>query len=249
MKKELFEKLGFSEGEITLYKAVLKNGEASPAELAKWTGIKRTTCYSMARGLCEKGFLYEDTTKRPKKFTVVVAGEIRSIGEHERKLAKERESLLSQFAEDLSQHVAKNTYPVPAIRFIEEAKIQETLYKRTPVWVESLMKGDQHWWGFQDHAFVDQELEWIRWFWKQVPKEMTLKLLSNESDTDKKLASRYKQRFIKVVPGATDFLSTIWVMGDYVFFLYSRETPMHAVEIKSALMAHDLRTIFKKMWD
>jgi predicted DNA-binding transcriptional regulator len=249
MNKDLFEKLGFSPNEIAIYKALLKTREAAPVELTRLTGIKRTTCYSLARGLAEKGFLYEDATKRPKKFILVPPSELKSIVEHERKQAEEREAALSQFSEQLLQHEAKTSYPVPEIRFIEESKLEAFLYKRSPVWFQSIADCDQTHWGFQDHMFVEQYLDWIKWFWKTAPENMELKLLSNESAIDQKLAGRYKRRLIKVLPGATDFLSTIWVMGDYIFFLYSRETPMHAVEIHSTLLARDLRTIFKKMWE
>lgn len=248
MNKDLFEKLGFSPNEILIYKALLKTREAAPVELAKVTGIKRTTCYSLARGLAEKGFLYEDATKRPKKFVLVPPSELKSVVEHERKQVEDREVALCQFSEKLLQHDAKTSYPVPEIRFIEEAKLERFLYKRSDVWVESIEEYDNIWWGYQDSVFAEKYIEWIKSFWKDKPIDFEVRLLSNQSDVDKALTQKYKKRLIRVLPDATDFQSTIWVTGDYVTFIYCRETPMHAVEIHSALLARDLRTIFKKMW-
>ena len=248
MNKDLFEKLGFSPNEIAIYKALLKTREAAPVELARLTGIKRTTCYSLARGLAEKGFLYEDATKRPKKFVLVPPSELKSIVEHEKKLAEEREVALGQFTEQLTQYEAKDRYPVPEIRFIEESKLEEFLYKRSDAWVTSIEEHDNIWWGYQDSVFAEKYINWIKSFWKGKPIDFEVRLLSNQSDVDRVLAEKYKKRIIKVLPDATDFQSTIWVTGDYVIFIYCRETPMHALEIHSALLARDLRTIFKKMW-
>jgi sugar-specific transcriptional regulator TrmB len=249
MNKELFEKLGFSPNEIAIYKALLKTREVAPVELARLTGIKRTTCYSLARGLAEKGFLYEDATKRPKKFVLVPPSELKSIIEHEKKLAEEREIALGQFTEQLTQYEAKTSYPVPEIRFIEESKLEEFLYKRSNVWVSSIEEHDNIWWGYQDSVFAEKYIDWIKSFWKGRPADFEVRLLSNQSDVDKALAEKYKKRIIKILPDATDFQSTIWVTGDYVIFIYCRETPMHVLEIHSTLLARDLRTIFKKMWE
>ena len=59
MDDKLLTSLGLSNKELKLYKAVMRAREISPAELARAVKIKRTTCYSMARGLVEKGFLVE----------------------------------------------------------------------------------------------------------------------------------------------------------------------------------------------
>lgn len=251
MNKNLFEKLGFSDNETLVYETVLELHGATPVELSQVTGIKRTTCYHIARGLCDKGFLYEDTSKRPKKFVLVPPQELKDIIDYERKQLEDREKLIAQFSEKLSQHESKKSYPVPEIRFIEEAKLEEFLYMRTSVWIESMAKYDCTWWGFQDSLYVEKFTEYLKWTWTEFPESQKVKLLSNESDSKKgkALSEKYKKRLVKAVPGLTGFCSTIWIAGDYVVFLYCRETPMHAVEIHSTLLARDLRTIFKKMWE
>jgi predicted transcriptional regulator len=251
MNKSLFEKLGFSDNEALVYEAVLDLRCATPVELAQVTGIKRTTCYHIAQGLCEKGFLYEDVSKRPKKFVLVPPQELKDIIDYERKQLEDREKSIAQFAEKLSQHESKTTYPVPEIRFIEEAKIEEFLYMRTSVWIESMAQYDCTWWGFQDSMYVEKFTEYLKWTWTEFPENQQVKLLSDESDSTKgrTLSEKHKKRLIKALPGLTDFRSTIWVSGDYVVFVYCRETPMHAVEIHSQLLARDLRAIFKKMWE
>ncbi|NQS89510.1 TrmB family transcriptional regulator, partial [Patescibacteria group bacterium] len=45
MIQELLKQLGFKEKEIAVYIAVLQKGKVSPAEVAKTTGINRTTVY------------------------------------------------------------------------------------------------------------------------------------------------------------------------------------------------------------
>ncbi len=49
--------LGFTENEIEIYTSLLELGEASYTELAKKTGIKRTSLYSMVSDLQERGIV------------------------------------------------------------------------------------------------------------------------------------------------------------------------------------------------
>jgi sugar-specific transcriptional regulator TrmB len=41
--------LGLSDKEVTLYLAVLQQGRVTPTEVARLTGIQRSTVYSVAR--------------------------------------------------------------------------------------------------------------------------------------------------------------------------------------------------------
>jgi sugar-specific transcriptional regulator TrmB len=49
MDLSVLEPLDLNKSEIALYKAVLKAGQVTPAEVAKVTSLKRTTAYNVAR--------------------------------------------------------------------------------------------------------------------------------------------------------------------------------------------------------
>ena len=79
MDEKTFLSLGMNHKEAKLYKALFKLKEAPPTLLGKLIKEKRTTAYSIARGLAEKGFIIENTTKRPQTFTIVQADDIERV--------------------------------------------------------------------------------------------------------------------------------------------------------------------------
>lgn len=242
--------LGLNVGESKIYTAVLKAGEIAPAPLAKATGIKRTTAYAIAHALIEKGFLIENASKRPRTFSPTPANEIKNVIAQERKRFSEREKLLQQFAEELSTKQSEKTYPVPKIRFVEEHKVEQFQLSEMPRWQESVLKRDKTWWGFQDHTWVETFGHLIPDYWRDVPESVSLKFLSNQEhlSEEEKLKPQYPRRTIKYWNKATNFLSSLWVIGDYVVILNTRRKPHYLVEIQDETLANDLREVFKNLW-
>ena len=250
MDDKLLTSLGMNAKELKLYKAVMRAREISPAELARAVKIKRTTCYSMARGLVEKGFLVENGTKRPRTFSLASAADIESVITDEKRGLATREKVLKQFASELSRATADESYPVPKIRFVEEEKLGQFLSKQWGVWNKNMLKSDPTWWGFQDHTYVDVFGKEIGPYWEHTPSSITLKLLSNEiaSEREAQLEKKYPRREIKYWDKATNFLSSTWIVGDYVIMLNTRRHPYYLTEIHDAALANDMREVFKNLW-
>ena len=248
MNDQLLSALGVVGPEARIFRAVLKAGRATPAELGKVTGIKRTTAYHTARVLTERGLLIEDATKRPRVFSPALPQDIRSIIDGEHRRFEARKNNLHQLADELSRVVAEDTYPVPQIRFVAAEKLEKFLYSETPKWHKSLMATDATWWGFQDHTFIDHFGKITDWYWRRAKEPLTVKLLSNISNTEKRLVGKYSQRHIKFWSRASNFLSTTWVVGEYVVMVNTRRKPFYLVEIHDVTMAHDLREVFKNLW-
>ncbi len=251
MDEKLLVSLGLNAKEVKIFKAVLRAGEISPAQLAKGVGIKRTTCYHLARGLVEKGFLIENATKRPRTFSIAPASTIEGTLEDERKRLASREKMLKRFTAELSRTTAEDSYPVPMIRFIGEDKLEEFLLKQSlGAWDESMLKGDKTYWGFQDHTYVEQFPRVIEKYWKKTSKEISLKMLTNQSaaEVEKKLKWRYPRRQMKFWKGSGHFMTGIWIMGEYVVMLNTQRHPFYLVEIHDATLANDLREVFKSLW-
>ena len=249
MDEKLLSALDLSTQEIKLYRVVVNEREISPALLSKKAGVKRTTAYSMARGLVEKGLLIEDATRRPRVFLPARSEDIAGVIKIEKKRSEEKQALLLQLADEVGKAEAEINYPVPKIRFIEEDKIRAFLSQRTPEWIESMDKVDKVFWGFQDPTLLDSYLDWIDTFWKRAPKDFEVKLLTNLSTTEKGVAGRYERRQTKFWGEAVDFRSSTWIIGDYVIILNTRKHPFYVVEIHDELMAHDQREIFKNLWE
>jgi hypothetical protein len=111
-----------------------------------------------------------------------------------------------------------------------------------------MLKTEPTWWGFQDHTFIDFFLNSAEWYWKQAPKAVDLKLLTNRSPTEQQLSGKFERRHVKFWGEATNFISTTWVCGDYIIMINTRNHPFYLVEIHDALMAHDQREVFKNLW-
>ena len=147
------------------------------------------------------------------------------------------------------QNIAKVAdYVVPKIVFVPEDEIDRHLYKQTPAWDASILKYDGTWWGFQDHTLVANYEKWIDWYWEKGSNPKTaLKLLSNESaETIKK--KKYVRRQIRFWAQSKNFSATTWVLGDYVVMIVTSQKPFHLVEIHDAVLAHNLREVFKGIW-
>lgn len=76
----LLRQFNFSEGEIIVYKALLKSGGAKVSHIADLTGLKRTSCQEYIQSLVQKGFInsskignkYFYQTEDPDKFRQIV---------------------------------------------------------------------------------------------------------------------------------------------------------------------------------
>lgn len=247
-EKSLFA-LGLDKKEVSLYKAVARARMISPSDLAKMIGIKRTTAYSMARGLVEKGLLLEDTTQRPRVFVPAGRDDMIGVVEQEQRRFEERQRLLLQLGEEVSNREAEETYPVPQIRFIQEEKIEPFLNQRIVEWSKSMEEVDPVFWGYQDPTLLEHYEPWIQKYWDYAPKHFEVKLLTNLAAPEKGVAGKYERRFTKFWGGATNFISTTWIIGDYVIILNTRKHPFYLIEIHDKLMAHDQREVFRNLWE
>ncbi|MBI5004388.1 hypothetical protein HZC00_04840 [Candidatus Kaiserbacteria bacterium] len=250
MEEKMLDSLGLNHKEIGAYRAMLKLGTATPVSLGKAAGVKRTTAYSIARNLVDKGLLVEDVTTRPRTFTLAKPVDVLALLDEEKKRLHQKEIVLKAVADELTELSTKTHYPVPTLRFIEENKIASFLKQQTPIWDKNILDtGETTWWGFQDHAFVEHYGDWISWYWAQSPQPIDLKLLSNFAESEvkfgKKLAPR---RLIKYWGEAALFRSTLWAIGDYMVMINTRTKPFYLVEIHDSLMANDQREVFKNLW-
>lgn len=249
MDDKILLSLGMSQKETKLYKALFKLKEAPPTVLAKIIKEKRTTAYSIAHGLAEKGFIIENTTKRPHTFTIVQSDDIENILEEDRRQLQLKENVLKKFATELSRATAEESYPVPHIRFVEESKMEQFLNSQSQKWDKSMLQADATCWGFFDPSYLEAFPEAMSRYWKQAPKEIQLKMLSNDSGVplESKIVHKYPRRSIKVWDKA-QFDSAIWVMGQYVLVVNTKQHPFYLTETHDATLAHGLREIFKNLW-
>ncbi len=251
---ETLRKIGLNDKEIKLYTTLLKNGRATPSLLSKLTKINRATIYSIAKGLLTKGIIAEDLAGKTLYLTALSPSHLIQLIEKPKRELEEKEELVKKAIASLSLITADKKYPVPKIRFVEEHNLEDYLYENFAKWNDAILETKEtSWWGFQDHSLVEHYEKWILWTWNQKEYQdprMKARLLSNASLIEQKMEKKLdrKKRDIRFLPGI-DFTSSIWIAGDYLVMIVTRQHPFYLVEIHDATMAHNMRETFKKLWE
>ncbi len=250
MIQQILKQLGFGDREIKVYLAILEQGKTTPAHIATLTGIKRTTVYSISKELLDKGVIAEDIGG-PHSFLVALPPEdLKNMAQKEERDLQNKRILIDQAVTELQTFTKNTKYSIPKITFIYEEDVENFLYKQSPEWSRSIMSHDGVWWGFQDPSYAKLYPHIIDWYWKEcAPKELVLKLLSNKTSDEQRVAKRgYERRHIKFWDKG-NFTGSTWVCGDYLVILITSQKPHYLVQIHDATMAHNMRELFKSIWE
>ncbi|HEX3100022.1 MAG TPA: helix-turn-helix domain-containing protein [Patescibacteria group bacterium] len=249
MINELLGQLGLSDKEISVYLAVQQQGKVTHANVAKLTKINRTTVYSVAKELIDRGIIAEDLGSST---TYLVAKPVRelvdSITREKQKIDKK--ALIAEKAVlELQSLVGQIKYSIPKVVFIAEDQLEDYLYKQTPKWNQSIHESKDLYWGFQDASLIKYYEKWIDWWWENNSSwGIELRLLSNES-AEKIKKKQFPNRHIKFWQSSKDFTATTWINGDYIIMIVTNERPHYLIEIYDKVMAHNYRELFRGIWD
>ncbi len=244
--------LGLTEKEIVVYLEVLKHGKVSPSEISKITKINRTTVYSVAKELLKKGFILEDLAGQVASLIAIPPQDLKFLIQKEEKQLQEKKNLIEKMVLELQNFTKEAKYPIPKITFIQEDSLEDYLYKRSDEWHKSIMSYDGILWGFQDHTFAEHYEKWINWEWQiGGPKNLQLKLFSNLSEAEEKNKAKEfsNRRQIKYWDRTEQFTSTVWVHGDYLIMVQTRERPHYLVEIYDKLLSENMKHFFSGVWE
>ncbi|MEJ0021608.1 MAG: helix-turn-helix domain-containing protein [Candidatus Doudnabacteria bacterium] len=249
MINELLTKIGLNDKEIQVYLTVLQQGKISPTALSKVVGLNRTTVYSVAKELVAKGLISEDLGSPTISLIAKPLEELETMVAKEEREVRGKKELAKRAIHELQSVVKTQTFALPKIVFIPEAELEAFLYKRLPSWNQSINKYDGFFWGFQDHTFVENYEKWIDWSWETAKPEIKgLHLISNNAEEQIK-KKKFAKRQIKFWDQSKNFTATNWVMGDYVVMIVTNQKPHYLVEIHDAVLAHNMREVFKGIWN
>jgi len=244
------KQLGFNEKEVTVYLALLAHGKLTPATLAKLTKINRATVYNVAKSLQGKGVVSDDLSGKTLYFTALPAESLREVVERPMRELEEKRAVVEQAVKELNVVSAQVEYPVPSIHFVEEYELQDFLFGNIAKWQTSVRSVDSAWWGVQDNTVLDVCAPFIHWYWtKPIRKGVSMNFVGNDSPEERNILARHlmperEVRFSKDML----FTSSIWVGGDYLVMIVTRQHPFYAVEIHDKTLAHNMREVFKKLW-
>lgn len=249
MLNQELQELGLNPTEAAVYLAAVAHGRISHTELGHTTGINRTTVYSTVNQLALKGLVAEDLGTRP---TQVVALPLQSLLDTQQRELERTQARVAALAQPLARLAKQAEYSVPAITFVDHERVESHLYARLPDWVGSVMADDltHTWWGFQDPSFVEGYEPWIDHQWaKYAPEGMSLKLLTNQSQSERRMGAKgYERRQIAFWDKATGFTASTWVCGNYLILVDTRNVPHNLVEIHDRVLAENFRALFRGIW-
>lgn len=249
MIQQLLKQLGFSEKEISVYIAVLQKGKVAPSEVAKITGINRTTVYSVAQELKKRGVISEDLGGSSRYLVALPLQDLSLLVKREEKALAQKKKTINKAIKELSVLAKDAKYTVPKIVFVGEQDIEKHIEKQSPAWTKSVMSRDGIWWGFQDHTFAEHYEKWVDWYWEKIAEKKTkLKFFTNKSVIEKKMQKKHPQREMRFWSDTNKFTATTWIAGDYLVIIITNQRPHYLVEIHDATLAHNMREIFKGLW-
>lgn len=244
-----FQSLGFSENEMKAYLGLAELGKSTAQLLAKKIGIPRTTAYSVLETLTKKGVVYQEQRKQTTFYAPNNPESLSRMLEEEKADLRKKEDTAAQLIEAVRPYFKSTSYSVPKVQFFEgKAGVNTMLYEWYLKWQASMAKYDCTWWGYQDHTFVEQYMDWLEWHWERRLPEETICLFSNQAPIETELAGSVERRFIRPVPKGIDFSSTIWVSGDYIMLLMTQHEPQYAYQLNDSVFAANLRSVFQMLW-
>jgi len=249
MYEDKLKKLDYTEKEIQVYSALLEIGKSTPADIARTTGINRSSVYHVLDSLQDKGVVVKDISEKTTYVTPRSPEAILEPVKQKEKEVKRQKSLAQEAIDDLKKIERHTEHSVPKIQFIEEKDISEELHRLSPKWNKSMLETDQTIWGFQDHCLVENYSEWISWYWENKPKEIEQKMFSNDAEAEQEIeGEKYEDRAVRAWSGETDFTASVWVTGDYITLMKCNRRPFYMVVINDSVMAYNLREYFKQTW-
>ena len=254
MIEQLLSSLGINSNEINTYLSLAELGKSTASIIAKRLQSPRSTIYTALDGLLKRGIISIEQehevnyyiANKPESLVRMITIEKKASEE----LLKQKMNLATEAIPLLTPYFKNENYSVPKLRFFEgTTNVQSMLYDHFKTWQESISKIDYTWWGYQDHEFVETYREWLDFYWSSMDKDEKIYLLSNRSETEKKLKNHVSRRIIKAIPKKFQFSSTVWVLGDFVITIMTRQKPHYAFILQDAVFAANQRLTFQLLWE
>jgi len=231
------KQIGLEEKQAKIYLACLELGETSIKEIAKKSGIKRTSIYDIINEMVDSGLINITTRANKKKFVASEPEELKTI-------IKKREILLDQIMPQLGS-INNSGLIKPKVWFYEGAGGLKKVYDDTLEHKDSVI----YQWASSD-MFDAIESDWIFDYVKRRVKAK-IKALCIATDTpeirDFKSKDVAQLREIRIVSKELfPFEIELDIYGNRVAMISGKDKIGIIIESKS--IASTLKMIFKLCW-
>lgn len=235
---DILSSIGLSNHEAAVYLAALELGEATVQDLARKSGVKRTSIYNFIEELKEKQILFE--TKRKKRSVYSAA--------HPRQLLEFGKVRLRMLEHLLPELVAINnaSSKKPRVTFYENVEGIEDVYSDMLEQKQPIVG-----WSDQKHMWPVLGKAYCEYFPpERARRGIPMKMIASSTPENRGFARRDKTllRETKFLPRDTDLKTEINVYGNRIILASFRSSPPFAVHIEDATIAATLRTIWEELW-
>lgn len=242
MQQELKE-IGLNEDEASVYMAGLELGPATVLEIARKTGLNRTTLYGVTERLMEKRLLTKSLTGKrtlyvaepPERLTIML---------------KERLAKLDDLLPELISLGRKGVYK-PKIKYFEGLEGVKTVYR------DSLHSKDKTLLAFVGVERLNVRSDVLNQFWDReyIPQRKKAQLFGRLIVPDNVEGRAFKKkdetsnRESRLVPATSyNFEGEILIYDNVVAFISYTEDEEYALSLESKAIAKTLRMIWQIVW-
>lgn len=240
---------GFTDKEISVYLKLAQLGRAPAHILAKQTKIIRSSIYPILNRLVEKGLVSTQQDNNVSLFICNSPNALLSIVREEKSRISERELLAMELVKLAAPYFQRKHYSIPSLQVFDgEKNVLNMLEEFLQEYFESMSKYDDTLWGYQDHSFVLSYRPWLEKYWREKSKSHKICLFSNRSDVESKLKDYVQNREIRTIAKDFQLSSTLWISGDYITLISTRQTPHYALQLRDEVFAENIRRVFQAFW-
>jgi sugar-specific transcriptional regulator TrmB len=242
----LFEELGFTEKEVTVYTTLLSLGPAKVAEISGKSNLNRTTLYDILESLTKKGLVSKFKKRKTHYFQALDPRQLLTYIDDETnevvKIAEKRKARIEHLLPELIS-LQHNTTTQPKIRFFQgerglRAAYKVTLTAKGPMLAYSNIES-------MTHLLPNFMPE----YWKErARKKLLAKAIFADNSGSRKRAELNQQelRITKFLPQGLMFTPEVKIF-DNKTLITSWEEQM-AVLIESKEYADLQKIIFNLLW-
>jgi len=234
------KEFGLTDNEAKVYLSGLELGISSVQDLAKKSGVKRTTVYTTIDGLKRKGLISQ--SKKGKKTFFVAESPERLV-----QLSESRYKQLKKTLPELKS-IYNTAGAKPKLRFFEGKEgylaVYENILKEKPKECVALASYED----FFKH--VDHEYE-DAWTAKRISLGISLRWLdfATEHVMEHAFDGKESLRQLRLLPKEFRFKSTMFIYNDRVTIVSGGQKEFMAVVIEHPEFYHTFKQIFEILWE
>jgi HTH-type transcriptional regulator, sugar sensing transcriptional regulator len=238
MLEKTLQKMGFDEKEARLYLALLELGEAGVQDIARKSGLKRTTVYHILESLKTRGIV--SLAKKGKK-TLFVAEDPRSIGED----IKEKEAIFKKSLPELLS-MANILEKKPQIRYFEGLAGIKEAYRDELTFPDNELLA---WWS-KSYEIFGQDFFYDYYMPQRLKNKISVRAIAPENEYTRRMKTEEEKqlRKMKLTPNIEQGMELeISLYGKNKISIKSFEEKF-ALIIESKALFNTMKGIFELQW-